>query len=45
MIHWIQFVFGRTLSTAFSASSRIFDLNGDASMARAKQNSPIITPA
>jgi hypothetical protein len=29
-------------STAFSASSRNFDLNGEARTARAKQNSPII---
>jgi hypothetical protein len=30
---------------AFSASSRNFDLNGEASTARTKQNSPIIPPA
>jgi hypothetical protein len=32
-------------STAFSASSRNFDLNGEASTARTKQSSPIIRPA
>jgi len=32
-------------STAFSASSRNFDLNGEASTVRTKQNSPIIPPA
>jgi salicylate hydroxylase len=32
------------LSTAFSASSRNFDLNGEARTARTKQNSPIISP-
>src|SRR6267378_739700 len=32
-------------STAFSASSRNFDLNGEARTARAKQSSPIIPPA
>jgi hypothetical protein len=31
-------------STAFSASSRNFDLNGEARTARTKQNSPIIPP-
>ncbi|HWZ38625.1 MAG TPA: hypothetical protein VNY08_10025, partial [Bradyrhizobium sp.] len=30
---------------AFSASSRSFDLNGEAGTDRAKQNSPIIPPA
>jgi hypothetical protein len=29
----------------FSASSRNFDLDGEASTARTKQNSPIIPPA
>jgi hypothetical protein len=29
----------------FSASSRNFDLNGEARMARTKQSSPIIPPA
>jgi len=29
----------------FSASSRNFDLNGEARTARTKQNSPIIPPA
>jgi hypothetical protein len=29
----------------FSASSRNFDLNGEARTARAKQSSPIIPPA
>src|SRR5271154_765070 len=32
------------LSTAFSASSRNFDLNGEARTARTKQNNPIIPP-
>jgi hypothetical protein len=32
-------------TTAFSASSRNFDLNGETSTARTKQNSPIIPPA
>jgi catechol 2,3-dioxygenase-like lactoylglutathione lyase family enzyme len=32
-------------STAFSASSRNFDLNGEARTVRAKQSSPIIPPA
>jgi hypothetical protein len=32
-------------STAFSASSRNFDLNGEAKTARKKQSSPIISPA
>jgi hypothetical protein len=32
-------------STAFSTSSRNFDLNGEARTAKAKQNSPIILPA
>src|SRR5260370_450169 len=32
-------------STVFSASSRNFDLNGEARMARTKQSSPIIPPA
>jgi hypothetical protein len=32
-------------STAFSASSLLFDLNGEASMARTKQSSLIIPPA
>jgi hypothetical protein len=32
-------------STAFSASSRNFDLNGEARTARTKQSSPIISPA
>ena len=32
-------------TTAFSASSRNFDLNGEARMARTKQSSPIIPPA
>lgn len=32
-------------TTAFSASSRNFDLNGEARIARAKQNNPIIPPA
>jgi hypothetical protein len=31
-------------TTAFSASSRIFDLNGEASMAWTKHKSPIIPP-
>jgi hypothetical protein len=31
--------------TAFSASSRNFDLNGGARTARAEQNTPIILPA
>jgi hypothetical protein len=31
-------------STAFSASSRNFDLNGEAKTARRKQSSPIISP-
>ena len=31
-------------SNAFSASSRIFDLNGEAMAARTKQRSPIIPP-
>ena len=31
-------------SAAFSASSRIFDLNGEASTARTKQTSAIIAP-
>jgi hypothetical protein len=31
--------------TAFSASSRDFDLNGEARTARTKQSSPIILPA
>jgi hypothetical protein len=32
-------------STAFSASSRNFDSNGEAKTARKKQSSPIISPA
>jgi hypothetical protein len=32
-------------STAFSASSRNFDLNGEHRTATAKQSSPIIVPA
>jgi hypothetical protein len=32
-------------STAFSASSRNFDLNGEAKAARNKQSNPIIPPA
>ena len=36
---------GLCRGTAFSASSRIFDLNGEARMARTKQSSPIIPPA
>jgi len=32
-------------STAFSASSRNFDLNGETKAARNKQSSPIIPPA
>jgi hypothetical protein len=32
-------------STAFSASSRNFDLNGEAKTTRKKQSSPIISPA
>jgi hypothetical protein len=32
-------------STAFSASSLLFDLNGEASTARTKQSSPIIPSA
>jgi len=35
----------RCRSTVFSASSRKFDLNGEAWTARTKQNSPIIPPA
>ena len=34
----------RYRSTAFSASSRMFDLNGEASTARTKQISAIIAP-
>jgi len=36
---------GAYQGTAFSASSRDFDLNGEARTARTKQNSPIIPPA
>src|SRR5664280_1815022 len=32
-------------STAFSASSRLFDLNGEIKMAKPKHSSPIIPPA
>jgi hypothetical protein len=32
-------------STAFSAPSRIFDLNGEAKIARTKRSCPIIPPA
>jgi hypothetical protein len=36
---------GQHIATAFSASSRNFDLYGEARTAKAKQNSPIIPPA